>query len=163
MSFLKKHSISNVFVFLLLGIFALFGTMLVLLGAGTYRHAVERSTIHNDTRIVTSYLRSMVRAADAEGGVSVEGTDASPILVLHGEEDGEAYITRLYVQDGMLMESLADPDEEFDPEWGSEVCPVQSMRVELSNGLLTVHVETDDMQSTLQILLYAAGSEGRGK
>ncbi len=160
---MKKHSISNVFVFLLLGIFALFGTMLVLLGAGTYRHAVERSTAHNNTRIVTSYLRSMVRAADAEAGVSIEGTEASPILVLHGEEDGDPFTTRLYVQDGMLMENMTGPDEEFDPEWGSEVCPVQSMRAELSNGLLTVYVESDDTQSTLRIMLFAAGSEGRGK
>ena len=38
-----SHAISGVFVFLLLGVFAVFSTVMVLLGAKAYRAAAARS------------------------------------------------------------------------------------------------------------------------
>ena len=39
-----SHAISGVFVFLLLGIFAVFSTVMVLLGARAYKGAADRLT-----------------------------------------------------------------------------------------------------------------------
>ena len=53
-----------VFVFLLLGLFAVFGTVLTLLGAKAYNEAAARTGIHNSARISSAYIRTMLRADD---------------------------------------------------------------------------------------------------
>ena len=56
-----SHPIAGVFVFLLLGLFAVFSTLMVLTGAKAYRGTVDRSDAHNRARIASSYIRSMSR------------------------------------------------------------------------------------------------------
>ena len=48
---LSSHAVSGLFVFLLLGVFAVFSTVMVLLGVKAYRGAVERTEAHNASRI----------------------------------------------------------------------------------------------------------------
>ena len=47
-----QHSMQGVFVFVLLGLFALMSTLMVLLGAQRYRGTVDRSTANNDDRVL---------------------------------------------------------------------------------------------------------------
>ena len=54
-----QHSVQGVFVFVLLGLFALMATLVVLLGAQMYRGIVDMSTNNANERILTSYVRSM--------------------------------------------------------------------------------------------------------
>ena len=68
----SSHAISGVFVFLLLGIFAVFSTVMVLLSARAYKGAADRLADHNAARIAPAYLRSMVRADDEKDVVFVE-------------------------------------------------------------------------------------------
>ncbi len=67
---LKTHAISGVFVFLLLGIFAVLSTVTVLFGANAYKSSSDRTASLNTERILSSYVRSMVRAADEADAVS---------------------------------------------------------------------------------------------
>ena len=56
---------------MLLGIFAVSATVMVLLGVRFYRSQTERSADTAQHRILTSYVRSMVRSMDA-GQIGVE-------------------------------------------------------------------------------------------
>ena len=67
-----QHSMQGVFVFVLLGLFALMSTLMVLLGAQMYHNTVDLSTANNDGRVLSAYVRSMVRAEDAAQAVTVE-------------------------------------------------------------------------------------------
>ena len=60
----SSHSITGLFVFLLLGIFGVFSIVMVLMGVKAYRGTVERSDLNNNTRIASSYIRSMLRTDD---------------------------------------------------------------------------------------------------
>lgn len=42
----KRHSISGAFVFLLLGVFAVFSMLLTVLGAQAYREIIDESSSH---------------------------------------------------------------------------------------------------------------------
>lgn len=75
---IARHGMQSVFVFLLLGLFAVMSTLLVLLGAQMYRSTVERSHANNQDRILEAYVRSMLRSGDARGAVGVEAYDAFP-------------------------------------------------------------------------------------
>ena len=150
------HSISGVFVFLLLGIFALMGTAMVLMGVNAYRGIVKRSGMHNASRISTSYLRSMVRADDETGCIRLENLDNLPVVTLIDVYDGEEYASRLYVYEGSLRESfgaLADP---FDPELGEEVCAAEELMAETTGRLLKLRIRTDDTWHEADIALCAA-------
>ena len=49
----NNHAISGVFVFLLLGIFAIFSTIMVVMGAKAYRGMVEKADVHNSIRVAS--------------------------------------------------------------------------------------------------------------
>ena len=47
----------GVFVFVLLGLFAVMSTLMVLLGAQMYRNTVDKTTENNEGRVLTAYVR----------------------------------------------------------------------------------------------------------
>ena len=55
----SSHAISGAFVFMLLGIFAIFSTVMVLLSAKAYRGVVDKAAMHNSMRVASSYIRTM--------------------------------------------------------------------------------------------------------
>ncbi len=154
------HAVSGAFVFLLLGMFAVFSTVLVLLGARAYRSISARSAVNDTSRMASYYLRSMLRAEDAQDAVSLMTEKGVEVIALHHTYDGEEYITRVYVYDGMLHELFTEADMEFEPENGEEVCPAQSMTAAAENGLLTVRVETGAGWNEVCLALRAAAIEG---
>lgn len=58
----KRHSISGAFVFLLLGVFAVFSMLLTVLGAQAYREIIDESSSHTRGRIMQTFVRNAVRA-----------------------------------------------------------------------------------------------------
>ncbi len=126
-----SHAISGAFVFLLLGLFALFATVMVLLGARAYRGTAERAGADNAARVAASYLRTMVRGHDETDSVRVarlrgiqrededtgalrtDPADVDAILLADGET-----VTRVFVWDGFLWEEWSDPGEDTgDIDW----------------------------------------------
>ena len=78
----KSHSISGAFVFTLLGAFAVFSMLLVVLGAQAYRTTVDGASAHTRKRIAAAFVRNAVRAQDERGAIAVEDRDGLPVLVL---------------------------------------------------------------------------------
>ena len=165
---LSSHAVSGLFVFLLLGVFAVFSTVMVLLGVKAYRGAVERTEAHNASRISSAYIRSMLRSDDEAGAFSLESCEG--IVGEPGAEQtvtvntltllndyGEAYITRIYVYDGFLREWFTRASEPFHPDRGEVVCPADEMTAERNGALLTVHLRTGD---TTQDVLCSLRTKG---
>ena len=151
-----QHSMQGVFVFVLLGLFALMSTLMVLLGAQMYRSTVDRSEYNNEHRVMGAYVRSMIRSMDG-GEISVEQPGGIPALALKETIDDEEYVTWLYVHEGVLYEQFTELDEDFNPLDGTEICPANSLAAELRDGLLTVNLtDEDDVPSTVQVALRCA-------
>ena len=151
-----NHSISGVFVFMLLGIFAVFSTVMVLLGARAYKSTAERAAQHNEARIATAYMRSMVRASDWENAVVIEDVNGVRTVTLRSEYDGEEYVTRLYAFDGMLREWFTSADAEFDPELGEAICAADELDADLTDHLLRVRLRSGEEWSDVDIALRSA-------
>ena len=151
-----SHDIAGAFVFLQLGLFALLSVLLVLFGVQAYRRTVARSDKIGYDRILSAYLRSMVRAQDEEGSI-----EADPDMIrLSYEFDGTVYVTRIYVHDGMLREWFADENYDFRPEDGDEICEAGSLSARLENGLLHVEItDTDGDVIGTDIALRCHGTE----
>ena len=77
-----QHSMQGVFVFVLLGLFAVMSTLMVLLGAQMYRNTVDRSTANNEDRVLSAYVRSMIRAEDTHDAMIVGEYDGVKTLAM---------------------------------------------------------------------------------
>lgn len=148
-----SHAISGVFVFLVLGIFAVFSTVMVLLGARAYKSTADRAAEHNAYRIGMAYVRSMVRGDDKDQCMRVENIDGIPTISMRNVYDDETYVTRLYVYDGKLREWFTEESEEFVPEFGETVCDMDEMNAELDGQLLKVSLRARDTWTTVDIAL----------
>ena len=108
-----QHSMQGVFVFVLLGLFALMTTLIVLLGAQMYRGTVDYSEHNNDFRVLNAYVRSMIRAEDTMDSVSVETHgDITALAMKETIEDSE-YVTWIYPYEGSLYELFTSRSDDF--------------------------------------------------
>ena len=148
-----SHAISGVFVFLVLGIFAVFSTVMVLLGARAYKSTADRAAEHNAYRIGMAYVRSMVRGDDEDQSVKVETVDGIQTIALRNIYDGDAYVTRIYVYDGKLREWFTEETEEFVPEFGETVCDMEEMNAQVDGQLLRVGLKARDAWTEVDIAL----------
>lgn len=158
----NKGSMSGVFVFVLLGFFAVLATLMVLLGAQTYRNTTERTNVNSARRILTAYVRSALVADDRQDTVSVDTVDGMQVLTFredYEDPDGEESIESkmIYCWDGHLMEQYTSDEYEFDPEIGEYICEAADMRAELNGSLLTVTLTgTDGTESEVCFALRSA-------
>jgi len=156
----RDHAISQAFVFLLLGIFAVFSTLIVLLGAQLYREIVDQTDIHNSRRVLYSYVSNAVRGNDATNTIHTEKIGDVDMLVFDWVVDDECYETYIYCYEGTLRELFTSQDQEFDPDYGEVICEANAFRPVLSDGLLEIYVEDAGGQArTLHMALNCAGEE----
>ena len=180
-----KHTISGVFVFLLLGIFAISSTVMVLIGASAYNGSTQRSADHNKERLASAYVRGRLREADRQGVLDPAALDGTDMLKIVNEAEGTA--TVLYVNDGMLYEwytlkSLAErfdgpaqegaaeraqasPDAQTPDEGGTvvvqtamgeSVCELDEMSVSAQGNLLTVALRNGDEWTSVDYAVRSA-------
>ena len=159
--------IQNVFVLLLLSVFAILSTFLVTVGAQLYRNTVDSAEKNNNTRIMTAVVRSAIWAEDG-GRVETENLtydvedgpsgELTALSILH-EYDGEVFVKRLYAYEGWLRESFTEKEMPFNPEYGEELCEIAGFEPAIDGKQLTVGLETKDhQQSTVKMFLRAGGA-----
>lgn len=175
-----SHTISGVFVFFLLGVFAVSATLMVLLGAQVYKSGTDHANDHNAERIATAYLRRKVWEADSRDQIRPDEIDGAKALKIVNEE--EETVTLLFVRDGMLCEwyTFQDLFDEtaFDPETGAPlaaesdlqyddeveegtapgetVCPLDEMTLSVSGQLLTANLRNGDEWTAVDVVLRSA-------
>lgn len=152
-----NHSMQGVFVFVLLGMFAVVSTLIVLLGAQMYRNTVDRAASNNEDRVLAAYVRSMVRAEDADRAVTVEPQNGITTLALREDLDGTPYVTWLYCYQDQLYEQFTSEGDDFDPEDGTAICPALGFEPRIEGGLLTVNLKDGNGKAeTVRVALRCA-------
>lgn len=157
---MMPHAISGVFVFLLLGVFAVFSTVTVLLSAGAYRSISERSGVDSTARLASAYVRSMLRSRDERGALQVAEESGLTTLTLRSVYGDEEFRTRIYVYDGTLRELFTEADAVFEPKNGEAVCAAEAMEAELTDGLLRVRLMVDGAWQEIDVAPCAAAEGG---
>lgn len=156
----KSHVISQAFVFLLLGVFAVFSTLMVLLGAQLYRGIVEQTEIHNARRVLFSYVNNAVRGNDAADIIRTEKIDGVDMLVFDWFVDDEHYETKVYCHEGTLRELFSEVGQTFEPDYGEIICRAEAFRPEIEGDMLKLHLgDAEGQTRTLHMALTCAGEE----
>ena len=135
-----SHSMQGVFVFVLLGLFALMSTLMVLLGAQMYRGTVDKADENSENRLLGAYVRSMVRAEDGAQSVKIETYGDTMTLALYEDIDDDPYVTWIYLHEGSLYEQFTSAGNDFNPDSGTEIGPATQFAPQLQDGLLTVFI-----------------------
>ena len=133
----------NVFVFLLLAVFAISAIFLTALGAQVYRDTVDVSGRNNEARITASLIRGAAQAEDS-GTASVRVENGIEVLIFENDYDGEIYCRRFFCADGYLRESFASAEYEFEPEMGEPLIEVSAFGPRIEDGMLTVRITAPD-------------------
>lgn len=156
----RGHVVSGAFVFLLLGVFAVFSTLMVLLSAQFYRATVAQTRAHNQQRVLCSYLMNVVRGNDAADAVRVEKIDGLDVLAFGCDVGDARYETRVYCYDGYLRELFTDAEREFEPGYGERICEAQSFAPSLgADGLLELRAaDGAGEEHVLHVALHGAAN-----
>lgn len=153
----SNHSITDVFVYCLMGLFALAGTLVALLGARAYRSVAESAACNTNARIPAAFVRTLVRSADAAGAVDVRNECGIDTLVLLETYDDIDYLTRIYCYNGELCTSMTEAEEPFDPFLGDSVCALGDFTAAREGELLTMELTYPNGETeTVSVLLHAA-------
>lgn len=158
------RSISGLFVFLLLGLYAVFSLLLVLIGAGVYQGIANDADHNAQMRTSLSYIASKVRANDEAGAVSVEYVEGAPVLVLDQWLDGELFRTHIYYLEdedgpgGALYElSRMDDGEAPDLAEGERIADVSAFDAQEIDGGVNMSVALrDGSEHSMRLRLRAA-------
>lgn len=153
-----RSNISSLFIFLLVGLFALLSLLSVLIGVGVYRNVVENVAANEQIRTSLSYVANKVRAADRVGAIEVAEWNGLETLLLREEYDGSPYETRIYClqqEDGRngLYEQFVHEGDIWDVANGQYIMEIQElsfsqeddkvyMELKTAQGeLLTLHLQ----------------------
>ena len=166
--------IQNVFIFLLLAIFAISAIFLTALSAQIYRDTVQASDENNTARVISAIIRGAAQGEDTgnayvawEGGTEETDEDGVvtrdsgiPVLVFSNDYDGEIYLRRLYCAGGWLRESFTAEDYGFSEEMGEALIEAASFEPEISGNLLQAKVVTPEGETeNVSVYLWAGGAK----
>ena len=136
-----SHLMPSVFVFFLIGLFAVASLVLTLIGLQVYRHVTDSASLNSESQMILSYIGNKVRTFDSQGDVAIETRDGLPLLSLRETLDGQLYETNIYAYQGAVWESLVPAGDAFDPENGEQLVMAQSLQyVMLTPNLMEVTV-----------------------
>ena len=151
--------IQNVFVFLLLAIFAISAILLTAMSAQVYRNTVHASSTNNTARVIGAIIRGAAQSEDS-GHVSVREEGGVPVLVFSNDYDGEIYLRRLYCMNGWLWESFTAEEYGFQEEMGESLIEAASFVPEVNGHLLTARVTTPEGDTEdVSVYLWAGGAD----
>lgn len=155
----NEHTISSVFVFLLITVFVIFSMLMIMLGIRAYHSTEVRSGANSSYRLLSSYVRSKIRAEDGFAEVRTENIDGIDMLTLGEDYDGEKYVTRIYCSDGKLREWFSREENPFEPAAGDEICAAQGFEASVQENLLTARMQDENGEwIETSIVLYAGGA-----
>lgn len=142
----NKHSVSGLFVFLLIAAYTVFSLMLVLIGVKVYQNVVQTSEENSELRTTIGYLSSRIRASD--GLVSVRDEGEFKVMRIGNALDEQDYETRIYFvptegeDRGALYEQVIEVYEPFEWDLGELITEVGQFDIEQEGDLIGMKLRT---------------------
>ena len=159
----RQHAGGGLLMLLLFSVFAVCILSVLLTGADAYQRLTERGQDSFERRTAAQYLTTRVHQGDAAGCVFTGNFDGDPAgtdtLFLKELIDGEAYYTRIYCREGMLMELFSGLEDGLQPEDGDPLLPVQALAFSEEQGCITAEITEQDGTVTRLHLLLRSGEE----
>jgi hypothetical protein len=125
------------FAIMLIGIMALSA-----IGGGLFDSITENRSDNMNRRSALSYISSKITSSDQTGSLQVEHTQSGDVLVIVDPTKERPYQTRIWAEDGCLMESITSDQAEKISSEPRSVAKVETLRISIDNDI--AEVETED-------------------
>ena len=129
---------ARAFTLALFAAFVLAMLAMLLFGLQAYRDIVEEQARADERRLASGILVNTVKANDSLDALRVEQFEGNAMLSLLQRTDAGEFVTRLYVQDGHLMQQYTAATTPREATAGHELFPTESFSVDYEGGLLTM-------------------------
>ena len=136
-------------------LFLLFVTALLLAlvaGVGVYRRVHAAGAAARDARLAGALVANIVRSKDATGAIRLEeAPGGSQSLVMTERLASGTFETRLYLQDGALVEEYVPADTPYDPARATELAQTARFEVALDVSAGALTITTDDASTRVAL------------
>lgn len=129
------------FTLALFAVFMLAMLFALLLGTQVYRSLDDQRVETDARRLAYGTLANAVKANDAFGAVSVEHGASGDILSMVQRGASGDFVTRLFVEDGELMQSYAGAEAPSDSAVAHALFPTDTFAVAYEDGLLVLRTD----------------------
>ena len=117
----KKHIVDALFVFALLGLFAVLAVTVVLFGANAYAGNAESYEANYNNRTSLVYIMQKLHSNAEGGNVSIGRIGESDALIITSKEGETVYSTVIYVYENKLKEVVALGGTDVLPTDGQDI------------------------------------------
>jgi hypothetical protein len=153
----RLHSISGLFAFMLIGVFALCALMIIVSGVKSYRSMGSANLLSSQQRIALGYVSGKLRAVGDADSVSIREEQGVKLLVLSEEADGTVYETRIFFGGDGLYEQFSESGLEFDPEGAEPIALLPGFTFERTGSLVTLSARLSDGAEAVTCVALRAG------
>ncbi|OUO63777.1 DUF4860 domain-containing protein [Collinsella sp. An268] len=136
-------------------LFLLFVTALLLAlvaGVGVYRRVHAAGAAARDARLAGALVANIVRSKDATGAIRLEeAPGGGQSLVMTERLASGTFETRLYLQDGALVEEYVPAGTPYDPARATELAQTVRFEVALDVSAGALTITTDDASTRVAL------------
>ena len=136
-------------------LFLLFVTALLLAlvaGVGVYRRVHAGGRAARDARLAGALVANIVRSKDATGAIRLEeAPGGGQSLVMTERLASGTFETRLYLQDGALVEEYVPAGTPYDPARATELAQTACFEVALDVAAGALTITTDDASTRVAL------------
>lgn len=139
-------------------LFAFCSLALALYGGSAYKQIQTGVEDSFGPSVTAGYLRTKLSQFNHSGSISLRDEDGTEVLVIASESGDVEYETRIYMQDGKLMETYVRADTAFTGMGGIQIATLEGCEFSLDeDGLFTAVIESLDGTVTRASFAVAQG------
>lgn len=139
-------------------LFAFCSLALALYGGSAYKQIQTGVEDSFGPSVTAGYLRTKLSQFNHSGDITLRDEGGVQVLVIASESGDARYETRIYVQDGKLMENYERADTLFTGMGGIQIASLEDCRFTLDeDGLFTAEIESLDGTVTHTSFAVAQG------
>lgn len=129
----------------------------LLAGARVYQGVSSVLEAQYSTTTCINYISAKVRHYDKQNGIDMGKIGDIDAIALYDTYDGEEYVTYIYCSDGYLMELFCSTQEEFLPQDGQRIMPIDELKLALNGQILSVHCMRTEEEASAVLSIHSIG------
>jgi len=155
----RSNLIQMIITLLLILCFGAGSFLLVAAESGSYKRLKEMREECLNLRVGMNYLLTRIRQFDATGAITIYDSPVGLCLVLREDIGGEAYETRIFLQDNKMRECFTPAYEPFNADAGFDIADIDSFNIDYINAVGLINIELSGGNDKRSVMIKT-GTDG---
>lgn len=156
---MTENSISAIMALCILAVFAVTILGVLLGGAKVYKSITRQGQTDFDSRTCQQLLLTKLRQASSPNAVQIRQFGSGDAIYIYENYESRSFVTRIYCYNGWLMELFSVDSDEFSPEDGEKLLPLDALTVTQQDNLLVLTLSSQSQTYRLYHTVRGDGYE----